>query len=353
MRYFPQGRQDRLGGSNGMSDNSSLSPHTIQRLAGAVPQALAMLAGMELDVFTPLAAGPLTIEQIANAIGVSTAKLQPVLAALVATGLLMAEGNRFANTPEANHFLVRGRPTYMGSVYELWSDMWRAEFKTAKSVRSGIPQAKHDFAAMSPDALHAFVRGSHSGAVSAARALLAACDLSAHRNLLDVGGGSGGLAITLTQSLPNLHATVVELPIVAPITQQFIADANATKRVQVIAADAVRDTLTGMYDIAVCNRFIQVLAPHDALDAMHNLSKVVAPNGVLHMMGHVLDDSGLSPSAAVAYGLLAINLYDGGQAYTERQHREWLRAAGFVDIARMMLANGYSLMSARKQTSSV
>src|SRR5204862_974338 len=123
-------------------------------------------------------------------------------------------GGRFANSTESAHFLVRGRPAYMGSVYELWADMWHAELQTAKSVRTGTPQARHDFGSMTPEVLYAFVRGSHSGALSAARQLLGARDLAGFRMLLDVGGGSGGLSIGLTDALPALQATVIELPLV-------------------------------------------------------------------------------------------------------------------------------------------
>jgi cyclopropane fatty-acyl-phospholipid synthase-like methyltransferase len=325
-------------------------PTTIQRLAAGVPHAMAMLAAMELDVFTPLKDGPLTAEQLAGELGVTAAKLQPVLAMLVTAGLLTADGERFANTEEAAQHLVRGRPAYMGSVYELWADLWGALLKTAQSVRTATPQAKHDFAAMSPEALRAFVRGSHAGSVAAARALMAARDLSPHRALLDVGGGSGGLAITLAEAFAHLRATVIELPLVAPLTREFIAEASASERLHVLAGDVVRDALGGPYDVAVCNRFLQVLPAEEARRTLDNLAGALSAGGWLHIIGHVLDDSGLSPPAAVGFGLLAVNLYEGGRAFTEREHREWLGAAGFVDIARAMLPNGYSLLSARKRS---
>jgi len=43
-------------------------PETINKLRSAAEAAFAMLAGMQLDVFTPLKNGPLTAEQIAAAI---------------------------------------------------------------------------------------------------------------------------------------------------------------------------------------------------------------------------------------------------------------------------------------------
>jgi cyclopropane fatty-acyl-phospholipid synthase-like methyltransferase len=323
-------------------------PQTIQKLASAVPQALAMLAGMELDVFTPLTNGPLTAAQIADAIGVSADKLQAVLAVLVAAGLLSADGNYFANTPEADQFLVRGKPSYMGSVYELWSDLWRAEMLSAKSIRAGVPQAAHDYVAMGSEALYALVRGLHSGSVSAARVLMAERDLTLHRRLLDVGGGSGGLATTIAERFARIRATVVELPVVAPLMQQFIVESKAADRVNVLAMDIASETPSGSYDVAVCNRFIQVLSPANALRAITNIASALEPGGTLYIIGHVLDDSGLSPSAAVAFNLFAVNVFDGGQAHSERQHREWLTAAGFAQLERTMLSSGYSLVSARK-----
>ena len=96
------------------ADTSTLQPTTIQHLASAVYPSFAMLAGMQLDVFTPLADGPLTATQLADAIGVNAEKLSRLLYALVTAHLLTVEGDRFANTPEARQFLVKGQTDVSG-----------------------------------------------------------------------------------------------------------------------------------------------------------------------------------------------------------------------------------------------
>lgn len=53
--------------------NSIARPDTINKLRFAADAALAMLAGMQLDVFTPMREGPMTPEDIAHAIGVNCA----------------------------------------------------------------------------------------------------------------------------------------------------------------------------------------------------------------------------------------------------------------------------------------
>ncbi len=70
---------------------------------------LALLAGMQLDLFTPLQDAPLGSKALADVLGVREDKLSPLLYSLTAAGLLTLENGRFANSEEAAQFLVRGR----------------------------------------------------------------------------------------------------------------------------------------------------------------------------------------------------------------------------------------------------
>jgi len=168
------------------------------------------------------------------------------------------------------------------------------------------------------------------------------------RRWLDVGGGSGGMALALTEAYPHLRATVLDLPAVIPITQQFIAEAGATDRVQVLAADVVHTPVPGTYDVAVMRSFLQVLSSDNALQALRHIGAAITPGGVIYIVGRVLDDARCSPLGAVGFNLLALNIFDAGRAYTEREHRAWLTAIGFAHIERRPLAEGNSIITARK-----
>ena len=193
---------------------SEILPETITRLRESVDSALAMLAGMQLDVFTPLKDGPLTLEQEAEALGVRSIKLRPLMYALAVAGLLNLEGDEFSNTPETDRFLVKESPAYMGAVHENLSNMWEATLKTAESIRTGIPQAKLDFSEDSEEQLESFLRSIQSRAMDAGRELADRWDFSSCRTMADIGGGSGGIAIAVTEKYPHLKATVIDLPTV-------------------------------------------------------------------------------------------------------------------------------------------
>ena len=326
------------------------NPATINKLEQAVWPSFALLAGMQLDLFTPLKDGPMSTEQIAHTIGVGSDKLKLLLYALTAAGLLTVEKDLFSNTNEANHYLVRGSPSYRGAKHEVLLYNWNAGLKTADSIRLGSPQARIDFSSGSRDELDKFFRGQYLQAIRRGRELVAIYNLATHRTLLDVGGGSGGLAIGITEACPHIQATVVDLPMVTPITQRIVEEAHASDRVQVMTADVLSDSLADSFDVAVLSSFIQVISPDKARRALKNIGKIINPGGAIYIRGDVVDDSGTSPLASTMRNLLYLNEYDAGQAYREKEHREWLTEAGFEDFERKILPDGFSLIRARKPT---
>ena len=306
-----------------------------------------MLAGMELDLFTVLKNGPLTVEQLAGAIGVQAIKLRPLLYALGVAGLLTVEDNLFSNTVEAGHYLVRGKPAYLGALQELTSSNWSRILKSAAAIRAGGPIEQDDYYSMSQDELVALFQGLYPGALADAGKLMDNYDFSTHDTLLDVGGGSGGLAIAMAQANPHLKATVIDLPLVTPITRQFVKEASLANRIEILTGDAVFETLTGSYDVVVARHLIQVLSADESRALLSNLATVLKPGGVIHLVGWVLDDSRVSPQNMVFYNLVLLTAYEEGQAYTEQEFRNWLGEAGFADIERVVMPDGASIVTAR------
>jgi 2-hydroxy-4-(methylsulfanyl)butanoate S-methyltransferase len=327
-----------------------VKPTTIFRHAYGLYPSLAMLAGMQLDVFTPLGSGAMTAQALADALKVDAQKLALLLYALVDAELLTVAGGRFANTPEADVYLVRGRSGYMGSAHELYSDLWHAALTAAASIRAGSPQVKHDFASMSDAELGTFFRGLHAGALATGDQLASAHKLARFHKLLDVGGGSGGLAIAACRRCPELRATIIDLPRTARIARAMVHEAKLQDRIEVVDADICSDVPPRRCDVAVLRNLIQVLGPAQARSALRNVGAAVESAGSLIIVGHVLEDNRLAPAAAVRLNLGFLSIYDAGQAYTEGEHRSWLAQAGFTDVEVHYCASpgGASIVTARK-----
>lgn len=325
-------------------------PKIINQLFDAVYPSFAMLAGMELDLFTQLENTSLSADQLADALDVTVVKLRPLLYALAVAGLLLVEDDLFSNTLEADHYLVHGKPTYLGGRQKLTSSNWARILTTAEMIRAGSPLERYNYHSMSQGELIALYRGLNSGAVDDAHRLMAAHDWSQYSTLADIGGGSGALAITIAQAKHHLKATVIDLPSVTSITQEFITEANASDQVEIVSADAVQGFLSGSYDVVVARHMFQVLSINDSRNLMKNLANVTNPGGVIHIVGWILDNTRLTPENTVAYNLILLNAYEDGQAYTEQEYHTWLTEAGYEAFERTVFPDGTSILTARKPT---
>ena len=326
---------------------SEIKPTTIFRHAHGVYPPLAMLAGMQLDVFTALAEGPARAEVVAGRLGLAPDRLARLLYALVVAGLLRENGATFANTEEADEFLVRGRPRYLGGLFETLGVFWRADFLTATSIRTGEPAAPHDFTTLPDEEARAFLRGLEASAAAAGRDLARRFDFSSYRNVIDIGGGAGGLLAALCEQYPRMHGTILELPRIAELVTPMLREAGRTQRIRIVPGDIIAAPPDDLYDAAVLRALIQLLSAEDAARAICHAAAALAPGGAIYIIGAgILDDSRLAPRSAVFRSLTFMNLFRGGASYTEAEHFAWLAAAGCINPERIHLPSGASIIRA-------
>jgi SAM-dependent methyltransferase len=319
----------------------------IDEILGAVPPAQALLAGMELGLFTVIDEKALTSAEVAAELGVDASRIARLLYALAMIGILKAENGRFRNGDEALAKLVAGKPGYMGGSHQLLSELWAADLLTAQSIRSARPMAAHDYSAVDEDATARFFRGLAASALAFGRTLGKTEDFATVNSVADIGGGPGSACLGLRESWPHLACTVVELPISAPVSSRLLAEQGATG-VEVVEGDIVAGPLSRRYDAAVLKAMIQVLSEDEASAAIRNVAASLNPDGRIYISGSgILEDDRLGPTDAVLVNLTFLNLYREGASYTESEYRAWLERAGFTNFQRSRLVNGSNLISAR------
>ena len=77
---------------------------------------LALAAAVELDLFSHIAAGRTTAEQVAEGASTSVQGTRRLLDALCGMGYLKKSGRRYKLQSSAAEHLVRGKPLYMGEI---------------------------------------------------------------------------------------------------------------------------------------------------------------------------------------------------------------------------------------------
>ena len=324
------------------------SPDELEAIEETVFLAMAIRAAMELDVFSQLADGPRTPEEVATALGVDGWRLGRLMHCLVHGGLVEVTDGRFSNTALASQCLVKGQPGYMGGIHELWSDLWNAMLFTAESVRNGKAADLHDFGNMSEDDLSSFFRGLHAGTTRAGRNLSKKLDLGRFGNFLDAGGGSGGVAVGVCREIEDMRATIADLPKVARIAQGFVDDEGLQGRISVEGVDLANSPPSGSYDVAMLRSLLQTVGPDDASRILDNIGKAIRPGGEIHIIGRILEDNRIDPATNAFFDVVFLNIYDGGAAYTFSEHKSWLEPAGFGQITMQDGPGGHKIVSAVK-----
>src|ERR1051325_3079745 len=95
------------------------TPDRIMQLGLGFWGSKTLLSAVELGLFTELAAGPLNADEIAVRLQIHLRSVRDFLDALVALGTLEREHGRYRNTPEADVFLDRRKPSYVGGMLEM------------------------------------------------------------------------------------------------------------------------------------------------------------------------------------------------------------------------------------------
>src|SRR5262249_52759952 len=108
----------------------------LQRMATAYWESAALMAAVELDVFTAIARGHDTVPAVAREAGMTDRNAERLLTTLTALGLIERNGERFANAPDVQRFLVKDSERYAGPWILFTKPRWAGFGELGERLRS-------------------------------------------------------------------------------------------------------------------------------------------------------------------------------------------------------------------------
>jgi hypothetical protein len=305
-------------------------PTSVIRLSTAFWDSQALLTANRLGLFDALADGPRSAAQVAQALQLDERSTGLLMRACCALGFLQAEGEGFANTPTAATFLVRRSPAFMGNVIRYSDQLYDTWGKLESAVRSGRPAlAPERYLGDDPAHTRAFVVAMHERALGLARALVGLLDLSGRRSMLDVGGGPGTYSALLTESFAGLKAEVLELPGVAAVARELLAQAGAAERVSVRDGDYHVSDFGQGHDVVLMSGMFHRESEATCRDLIARAASALSPGGMLVVSDVFTDAGGTQPAFAAMFGLnMMLTAPDGG-VHADADVQQWMADAGF------------------------
>jgi precorrin-6B methylase 2 len=330
---FPQLR--RSGVAKTIVDESA-SPDQIFQLGLGFWGSKTLLSAVELGLFSELAHGPLSAEALRGKLRLHARSARDFFDALVALGMLNREGDRYANTPATDLFLVRSKPSYVGGLLEMANarlyPFWGS---LTEALQTGEPQneAKHGgdlFESLyaDPERLAGFLRAMSGISMGSARAIARQFPWGNYKHFADIGTAQGGLAVQVALANSHLSAVGFDLP---PIRQHFeahVAAHNLTKRVVFQEGNFFADPLPSA-EVLVMGHIL-----HDwGLEKKHLLIskayEALPKGGALIVYETIIDDERRQNAFGLLMSLNMLIETREGFDYTGSDCAGWMSDAGF------------------------
>ncbi|MBU2531346.1 MAG: methyltransferase [Alphaproteobacteria bacterium] len=268
----------------------------------------ALFAALHVDLFTHLSQGGRTIEEISTVTKVPRNRITTLVTALTSIGALKFEDMRYTNSPAADHFLVRGAKYDFGDYLRYQIDKQMYPFmEQLNDVLDGTvnPDTIDSYAHWMSDSEQAslYSESQHSGSLGPGRTLARAVDLSNAKSMLDVGGGTGAMTISLCQAYPELQSTIIDFPNVAEIGWRFITEADLVNRVRYVPGNALDSTWPTKQD-AVLMSYLLSGVPGDRIpDLLQRSWDSLEPGGVLMVHDFMIEKNRRGPTLAALWQL--------------------------------------------------
>jgi 2-polyprenyl-3-methyl-5-hydroxy-6-metoxy-1,4-benzoquinol methylase len=313
----------------------SPSPALFFDTISAYQQTEALRAAIELDFFTQLAAGHKTATQLASACQASPRGVRILADYLTILGFLRKHHDHYELTPDADIFLNRNSPAYLGGALDfILTPSLRDCFHqlTAAVRRGGTAVSEEGTVSHDNPIWVAFARAMAPLMHLPARLLadLVGGDPQQPLRVLDVAAGHGLFGITVAQRYPQAHITALDWPNVLAVAAENALRAGVAGRHVLRPGSAFDIDWGGPYDVVLLTNFLH----HFDLPTCERLAAKtyagLAPGGRALTLEFIPEPDRVTPPATAVFALTMLATTAHGDAYTFAEYQQIFARAGFL-----------------------
>jgi len=319
-------------------------PEAILQLATGFMAAKHLFAASELGLFEALADSPAGLDALAARTGLTRRAARISADAMVALGLLEANGGTYRNSAVAAAFLAGPGPGDLRPCLRYWDKIsYPAWTGLADALAIGPPREIFE---LSPDLQRVASEGIEAILSAPARSLAELFDFGSHKRLLDIGGGTGSWSIAIARRHAHIEAAVLELAPTTEVTRGRITSAQLADRIDVIEGDAFTTDLPAGYDAFLLANVMHYFTPEQNQDLLRRVRKAAEPGSALLLADWWTNPEHTEPrQAALMAGQFAVNLRNG-DVYSADEAHTWLNRTGWRVATHRPLAGSQSLIIA-------
>jgi demethylspheroidene O-methyltransferase len=296
-------------------------------------------ACVRLRLFDCLAEGPQTAAELARRTDLPLDAAERLLAAAVALDLVEHRaGGRFGlgklGAPMVGNQAIAAMVEHHSVLYADLHDpvaLLRGTAGPAALSRYWAYATSATPGSLPPEQVNEYSALMSASQPLVAEEVLDTYDVSAHRCLLDVGGGQGRFLQAVGRRAPGLQLMLFDLPGVVPVARAALADLGWQGRSSVHGGDFTQDPLPMGADIATLIRVIYDHPDARAMTILRAVYRALPPGGTLLLAEPMAGAPG-APRMGDAYFGFYLLAMRGGRSRSAADLSAMVQAAGFERV---------------------
>lgn len=314
-----------------INEPPEISPEPIDEMINGYKVSHILNTAVEKGVFTRLSESK-SAKELAEDIGTDPRATEKILNVLVTLGLLAKSNNAYANTVEAETFLVDGRPHYMGNYVRMTvgSNMLLSSLDMVLENGASLQDHMKDYTFDEMNIL-----GCAEGALCHELPIIFDTlrdipEFAGAKRILDLGGSHGAYSMAFARKDSVSEVTMFDRPHVIGFAKEFIAKHEMEDRIKLIAGDFNNDDIGNGYDLVfISHVFYQKEGIEPVLGKIYDS---LDNNGAVVLNHWVVNETRTGPRISVLFDLYASIMSMDRHVYTPNEYADLLKEAGFSKV---------------------
>jgi C-methyltransferase len=328
------------------------APAAMMEMIVAAWLSQAITVAAQLGVADALTAGPMTIDELAAAVGANSDALHRLLRALIGRGVFDRRDDGRYELNSLARTLCSDAEASMSAAAQFYGsreqrDRWTLLADSIRTGRSVVPvlHGKESFDYFAEDRQHADLFNQTMASISRLTdaSVAAAYDFGAHATIVDVGGGHGLLLATILAATPGIRGVLYDLPGVVPAASKMLCYKVLRDRVQ-IETGSFFDMVPAGGDAYVLKNIMHDWPDDKAVQILRNVHTAAGRQATVLLVELVIPDHDRDFPGKWADLEMLLNL--GARERTAAEYRNLLGQAGFEMIRLVPTASPLSIVEA-------
>lgn len=295
-----------------------------------------LLCAIELQIFTALAEGPLTLEEIIEEFNLNDRLARDFLDSLVALEFLQKDDIYYSNSSDSDYYLDKNKQSYLGSVltlgqYQLWGSLIdKLTSIDSKELQTGGSNYYRELYKNS-DIIEEYAKSMSTLNLGANISIAENFPWENVESIVDLGCSEGGLLLQILQRYRNIKGIGIDLPELKECFLTNMKNFSLENRAIFYAADFNNESIPSA-EVFTVGHILHALSPNDRNRLLRKLYELLPIGGYVIIYEHIVDDD---RSNNVFSLLMSINMQLESNGHGSLTGEDWtkvLNAIGFMEV---------------------